>query len=67
MENKFRDVAVVQMIRTRLTVRGEGIKGDPCRRIEQYWDMQGNLVVEIDPYLESKEAQRAEPQSSISG
>lgn len=45
------DVKILQLIRTRILRRGKGIEGDPIRIIEQYWDMEGNLVFEIDPFI----------------
>jgi hypothetical protein len=41
-------VEVVEMIKTTLTRRGEGVDGDPIRVITQYWDFKGNLLFEID-------------------
>lgn len=41
-------VEIVKMIKTTLTRRGEGIEGDPIRVITQYWDFEGNLLLEID-------------------
>ena len=44
------DVKILQLIRTRILRRGKGTKEEPIRIIEQYWDMEGNLVFEIDPF-----------------
>jgi len=43
-------VRVLKLIETTLTRRGEGkdLK-DPIRIITQYWDLDGNLIFEIDP------------------
>jgi hypothetical protein len=48
-------VEVLQVIRTTLTRRGSGKDiGDPIRVITQYWSMQGELLVEIDPLVSIK-------------
>lgn len=44
----MKQVEILQLIRTRLERRGNG-KTTPLRILEQYWDMEGNLVFEIDP------------------
>ncbi len=44
----IQDVEVLQVIRTRLLARGDG-ETTYIRRIEQYWDMEGNLIWEVDP------------------
>lgn len=28
-----------------------GTEEDPVREITQYWDLEGNLLIEKDPYL----------------
>lgn len=43
----MKDVEILKLIRTNLTKRGNG-KDDPVRIIEQYWDLEGNLVFEKD-------------------
>jgi hypothetical protein len=43
------EVKTITVIVTTLTHRGEGKAGDPSRVITQYWDMEGNLLWEIDP------------------
>ena len=42
-----KEVEILKLIRTRLLRRGDG-KEDPIRIIEQYWDLEGNLIFEID-------------------
>lgn len=42
-------VEVMQVIKTTLKRRGEGTKGNPVRIITQYWTMDGELIVEVDP------------------
>ena len=46
-------VEVKKVIITTLTRRGDG-KEDPIRVITQIWDMDGTLIVEIDPSFEAK-------------
>jgi hypothetical protein len=45
---------VIQVIRTELERRGTGAEGDPYRRIEQYWTLDGKLLFENDPYGKEK-------------
>lgn len=45
------DVEVMQVIRTNLKLRGNGMTGDPFRRVEQFWDFKGNLLAENDSYI----------------
>ena len=45
------DLEVTTMIRTAMKLAGDGVK-EPYRRITQYWNMQGELVIEHDPYTE---------------
>lgn len=44
------DVEVIEVVRTRLLRRGEGVKGDPVRVITQYWSREGALLAEHDPW-----------------
>jgi hypothetical protein len=44
-----KDVEVIQVIKTKLCKRGTGMQGEEVRLITQYWDMQGNLLWEVDP------------------
>lgn len=48
------DLEVIQVVKTRLLRKGEGVEGDPIRIIEQYWGMDGNLLWEIDPSPNAK-------------
>lgn len=41
-------VEVMTVIKTTLLRRGKGTTEDPVRIVTQYWDMDGNLLVEID-------------------
>lgn len=40
---------LIQVIRTTLTRRGDGVVGDPIRVITQYWSTDGELLAEVDP------------------
>lgn len=43
-------VKIMQVMETTILRRGSGkSKEDPVRIITQYWDMEGNLIFEIDP------------------
>lgn len=41
---------VIQVIRTTLARRGEGVSGDPVRIVTQYWTLDGELLAEVDPF-----------------
>lgn len=43
-----KEVQIMHVIRTYILRRGKGVEGDPTRIIEQFWDMEGNLLFEID-------------------
>ena len=43
-------VKVMQVIET-TAIRGSGADEDPGRPVKQYWDFDGNLLVERDPYI----------------
>jgi hypothetical protein len=43
-------VKIVKLIRTDMTRRGEGVEHDPVRMVIQYWDEDGNLVLEYDTH-----------------
>lgn len=42
---------VIQAIKTTLLRRGEGTKDSPIRTVTQYWDFDGNLLIEKDPNM----------------
>lgn len=44
-------VEVVTLIKTSLTRAGKGVESDPVRVVTEYWDLEGNLVFEIDPHV----------------
>lgn len=39
------------------TDKGIGIKEDPIREVTQYWDLEGNLLVEKDCYCRDEGSQ----------
>lgn len=45
---------VIQVIVTE-SLRGEGTREDLSRVVTQYWDFEGNLLAENDPYTKEKE------------
>jgi len=45
---------VIQVIETE-ALRGAGIEDDVCRSVKQYWDFNGNLLAENDPFTKEKE------------
>ena len=51
---KDEEVKVINVICTKLLLRGEGTSADPYRKIEQYWSMSGELLWENDPYKKLK-------------
>ena len=55
------EVEVMQVIRTTLQLRGKGTSKEPYRRITQYWDMKGNLLVEDDPFIKEGEWKDGKP------
>lgn len=46
----YKDVEIIQVIRTRLERRGKGVEGDPLRIVDQIWSTTGKLIMENDPY-----------------
>lgn len=62
-----RQVEVTRVIRV-TSVRGAGTETDPCREIEQYWTMEGELLSEDDPLLKQEYvAERRQDYSSEGG
>ena len=45
---------VIQVIYTNLELRGDGTEGNPYRRIEQYWNLDGTLLFEKDEWKGKK-------------
>jgi len=55
----MRDVEVIQVIHTRLLRLGRGKDdSDPVRIIDQYWDMEGNLMWQRDEWKEQENARK---------
>lgn len=44
----MKQIEILQVIRTRLKKVWKWIQWDPIRIVTQYWDMEWNLLVEID-------------------
>lgn len=40
---------IIQVIVTE-ALKGKGSDNDPCRIVTQYWDFDGKLLAENDPY-----------------
>ena len=56
------DLEVIQVIKTRLLRLGDGRSEDnPVRIIEQYWDMHGNLLWQIDPFTPENPSEECPP------
>ena len=49
---------VIQVIETR-SLKGGGTDSDPVRAIKQFWDLDGNLIAESDPFID-EEYERSE-------
>ena len=49
------DAKVQQVIITTLSLRGEGVVGNPYRRITEIWTLDGEKIAEVDHYKEQKE------------
>jgi hypothetical protein len=45
---------VIQVIECHIN-RGKGIEKEPCRTVTQYWTLEGELLVEKDPWVQMKE------------
>lgn len=46
----MKDVEIVQLIRVTVVRKGDGNKDNPIRRIIQYYNFDGSLLIEYDPY-----------------
>lgn len=52
LQNEIETLQVIKIIV--ITVkRGEGTKQDPVRFVDQYWDLDGNLMFVNDPILKN--------------
>jgi len=47
---------IIQVIET-ISNRGNGTENNPYREVIQYWDFEGKLLAEVDPFknIENKE------------
>ena len=52
MMKGIQSAEVIQVIQTR-SKRGEGTKKDPVRIVTQYWDFEGHLLAENDPFFQN--------------
>lgn len=46
----YQEVELIEVIRTRLLLRGKGVEEDPRRRVIQYWTKEGELLAEVDQW-----------------
>lgn len=47
----YKEVEIIQVIKTRLQIRGDGrSENHPLRIITQFWSMNGDLLAEVDPF-----------------
>jgi hypothetical protein len=53
---------IIPVIETTLLRRGDGTEGDPVRIIKQYWNLNGELLWEIDEWEYSQFIKRTEAQ-----
>lgn len=44
---------VIQVIETK-SLKGRGVDSDPVRVIKQFWDFDGNLIAESDPFIDEE-------------
>lgn len=45
---------LITVIKTE-SLRGDGTEKDPCRMVEQYWSLKGDLLAEKDSWEKEKE------------
>ena len=53
------DVWIQEVIITILTLRGNGTKDNPYRRVTEIWELDGTKIAEIDP--EGKKLKQPKP------
>lgn len=46
-------VDIIKLIKTTLKTTGKGSEDDPIRILKQYWDFNGCLILEYDPYFDT--------------
>jgi len=61
----MKEVEIIKLIKTTLTVKGKGEKGDPIRNIIEFWDLRGNKLFEIDTYTNEVIYYNPDPDSSV--
>ena len=49
---------VIQVIESNLDMKGDGTDGNPYRRIQQYFSLDGRLLFERDRWKESNDASK---------
>lgn len=49
----MQEAKVIRVIVTKCLI-GKGEHGDPFRDITQYWEFDGTLLAEVDPWKESQ-------------
>lgn len=49
------DSAKIMLVIETKSLRGAGTENDMCREVIQYWDLNGKLLAENDPYQKEKE------------
>lgn len=52
MLSDIKAIKVVEVIKSEIRI-GDGTRKNPVRIVIQYWDLKGNLLVTIDPYLDA--------------
>ena len=45
----MKQVEIMEVIKTTLTTRGNGTEENRTRVITQYWNIDGELIFEVDP------------------
>lgn len=45
-----KQVQIIEILVTQLTVRGDGTEDNPNRRITQFWTLDGEMICEFDNY-----------------
>ncbi len=45
---------VMKVIRTDLDLVGQGVEGDPVRRVVQFWTLEGKLLAEVDEWKDGR-------------
>ena len=56
---KIKEVKIESVIFVKYT-KGDGTKKAPVRIVKQYWDLDGNLIAELDDYELIKDSASSE-------